>query len=95
MQLTNKKIFWFSFGISLAAFLTLECWVNSIDYHLTDCIIAICTFTMTFICLEYFKADGKIHLLAPSQPPNHKSGGDSCARLDTIFRGNHERDRYA
>ena len=59
MQLTNKKIFWFSFGISLAAFLTLECWVNIIDYHLTDCIIAICTFTMTFICLEYFKADGK------------------------------------
>lgn len=59
MNITNKKSFWYSFSISLVAFLTSEWWVSSINFYLSDCITAICTFAITFICLEHFKVDGK------------------------------------
>lgn len=63
MNITNKRVFWYSFSVSLVVFLTSEWWVSSINFYLSNCITAICTFAMTFICLEHFKVDGKTKYL--------------------------------
>lgn len=46
MNITNKRVFWYSFSVSLVVFLTSEWWVSSINFYLSNCITAICTFAM-------------------------------------------------
>lgn len=92
MNITNKRVFWYSFSVSLVVFLTSEWWVSSINFYLSNCITAICTFAMTFICLEHFKVDGKTKYLLVCtgvflgrsilQIPIHKSGKTKCARFE-------------
>lgn len=60
MNTTKNKAFWWTFGISLFTYLSLVCWVASIGPYICDCIMGICSFVLTWICLDKFRVKEQI-----------------------------------
>lgn len=59
-----KKNFWISFGLSFLTFAALEWWPMAINEYLAGIINSICSFALTWYCLDKFKVDGETAFLS-------------------------------
>lgn len=59
MEVTKKKAFWLSFGLSLLTYVFFEWWPMSVNEYLAGFINVFCHFLLTWLCLSKIKVDGK------------------------------------
>lgn len=63
MDTTKKKAFWASFGLSVLTFAALEWWPMAINEYLAGAINTICSFALTWFCLNKFKVNNNTAFL--------------------------------
>lgn len=59
MDTPKKKAFWTSLGLSFLTFAALEWWPMSINEYLAGVINTLCSFALTWFCLDKFKANNR------------------------------------